>query len=736
MRRHLSVSLLGVVLACAAVVTAQQPAGQQQSGQQPAGQPQSGQQPAGQPAAQDGFVVPQRGVTFRTETNFVEVHAIVTDESGAFVNDLTQDDFEVYEDGKLQKPAAFSLIELPIERPFVPANGSEPVEPDVRATTRTFDGRIYVLLLDDLHTHFPRSAQVRDVARQFIDRYLGVNDLAAVVYTSGRQDAGQELTNNRRLLFAAIDRFQGQKLPSAGLEKLALHLRQNAQELTEDEDYTIRTNERLQRAEQVPDLFDAERGYNARRALDAIENVSKWLSDVQGRRKALLFFSEGIDYDIYAPFNRGSASAIVSETQEAISNAQRANVNVYGIDPRGLSNFGELVDVQGKSDYPQLEFGTFRGFLHELLLSQESLIAMSSETGGLPIVRTGDVAGGLGRIVLDNSRYYLLGYYSDASKWNRKFLKIDVKVKRPGFRVRARRGFMPPDPKAEAKAREAEVKAGTTPALKAALSKPVPVGELPVRAFAAPFKGQGSNSSVLVAIEVDGRGLKFQEREGRFVESLELSIVAADQRAKVQGGDRQTFNMNLQPQTRENVSRTGVRLVSRLDLPPGRYQLHIGVHESTGGGVATVPYDLEVPDYSKAPLALSGLLVSSSEAGQLVTAYPDDAVKNLFPVAPIVRRKFSPSETLAAVAEVYVNGRNGNQPPNAITFVTTVQDAQSGRDVFKTEDRQTPDPSDRAIGFRTDVPLNDLAPGMYVLRVDAASNGVAVGRREVLFEVF
>ena len=102
-------------------------------------------------------------------------------------------------------------------------NASAPIEPDVRATTRTFDGRIYILLLDDLHTNVTRTNNVREVAKKFINEYLGVNDLAAVVYTSGRQESGQELTSNRRLLNAAIDRFQGQKLPSAGAEKLALH---------------------------------------------------------------------------------------------------------------------------------------------------------------------------------------------------------------------------------------------------------------------------------------------------------------------------------------------------------------------------------------------------------------------------------------------------------------------------------------------------------------------------------
>ena len=131
---------------------------------------------------------------------------------------------------------------------------------------------------------------------------------------------------------------------------------------------------------------------------------------MQGRRKALLFFSEGIDYDIYQPFDVADATAdLVAEAREAAAAAQRANVNLYGIDPRGLSNFGELIDISGRSDYPQLEYGNFRGALRELRLSQESLIALSEETGGLAIVNAGDVIGGLGRIVLDNSRYYLLG---------------------------------------------------------------------------------------------------------------------------------------------------------------------------------------------------------------------------------------------------------------------------------------------------------------------------------------
>ena len=687
-------------------------------------------------AAQQPDTGPPPSVTFRAETNFVEVHAIVTDETGAFVRNLSKDEFEIFEDGKLQAPAAFSLVDLPVERPFIPAGAREPIESDVHSTTRTFNGRIYVLLLDDLHTASARTLAVRDAARRFIQQYLGVNDLAAVVYSSGRQESGQELTSSPRLVKAAIDRFQGQKLPSAGAEKLAVHLRQaDADAALSDEPQQTHSRDALEKAEAIKDPDDAERGLNARRTLQAVENVANWLRDVQGRRKALLLFSEGLDYDIYQPFTlTQSASAIIAEAQQAVAAAQRANVNVYGIDPRGLSQFGELVDIGARSDYPQLEYGTFRGALHELRLSQESLMSLSEETGGLAIVNAGDVVGGLGRVVLDNSRYYLLGYYSDSTKWSRKFLKIDVRVKRSGLSVRARRGFTPPDPRATAKAREAEVKAGTSPALRAALSKPVPIGDLPLRLFAAPFKGTAANGSLLLALEIDGRSLQFEEREGRFNEKIEVSIVAADQRARVMGGDRQEFNLKLQPATRERISRTGVRLLSRLELPPGRYQVHVGAHEASGGAMGTVPYDVEIPDYAKSPFELSGIVLTSSNADAFVTSNPDPLLKDAIPAAPIAARSFTPEETLTTYTEVYLAAGAAR----TVTMTTSIQDAREGQTVFQFQDRQAIDAAARPVthGFTSQIPLKNLRPGSFLLRVAArASVGDYAAERIVPFEV-
>ena len=128
---------------------------------------------------------------------------------------LTVDDFEI--DERRPAPATratFALIDLPNRaRTGFRARTASSLSPTCASVTRTFDGSLYVFLLDDLHTDVRRSTQVREAARRFVQQYLGANDLAAVVYTSGRQVSGQELTGNRCLLLAAIDRFQGRKLP-------------------------------------------------------------------------------------------------------------------------------------------------------------------------------------------------------------------------------------------------------------------------------------------------------------------------------------------------------------------------------------------------------------------------------------------------------------------------------------------------------------------------------------------
>jgi VWFA-related protein len=157
----------------------------------------------------------QQTPTFKTNVEFVEVDALVTDQQGQFVRTLTKDDFQVLEDGKRQTISTFALVDIPIERYDRPLFSPRPIERDVQTNERPFDGRVYVMILDDLHVAAQRTARVRSAARQFIEQRLGANDLMAVIFTGGRAQDAQEFTSNKRLLLNAVDKFTGQKLESA-----------------------------------------------------------------------------------------------------------------------------------------------------------------------------------------------------------------------------------------------------------------------------------------------------------------------------------------------------------------------------------------------------------------------------------------------------------------------------------------------------------------------------------------
>src|SRR5437667_3473093 len=117
--------------------------------------------------------------TFKVQAEYVEVDVQVTDQKGSFVRDLKKEDFEVFENGKPQTISAFSVVDLPLEQPDRPIFRSVAIEPDVQSNEHRFDGRVYVVVLDDVHTAFTRTISAKNAVRRFIEQHFHANDLMA-----------------------------------------------------------------------------------------------------------------------------------------------------------------------------------------------------------------------------------------------------------------------------------------------------------------------------------------------------------------------------------------------------------------------------------------------------------------------------------------------------------------------------------------------------------------------------
>src|SRR5712691_8226099 len=103
--------------------------------------------------------------TFKVRVDYVEVDIVVTDKQGNIVRGLKKEDFQVLEDGKSQAISAFTTVDIPVERAERPLFAAAPIEPDVKTNERPFDGRVYVMVVDDFHTRFGRTQRVKIASR-------------------------------------------------------------------------------------------------------------------------------------------------------------------------------------------------------------------------------------------------------------------------------------------------------------------------------------------------------------------------------------------------------------------------------------------------------------------------------------------------------------------------------------------------------------------------------------------
>jgi hypothetical protein len=356
-------------------------------------------------------------------------------------------------------------------------------------------------------------------------------------------------------------------------------------------------------------------------------------------------------------------------------------------------------------------------FLNWVRMTQDSLRVLADQTGGFALVNTNDLDGGLARLVRENSEYYLLAYQPTNSGRDGRFRRLEVRVKRPGVRVVTRTGYYARQ--ADDRAPESAVPGPT--ALRALIDSPIPTPGIPLATAVTTFRGAGDKASVLVTAEV-GPGFVLREQEGEHRGRVELALVALDEEGAIVASEQKNLDLKLKPATRDAVVRHGVRMTTRLELKSGRYQLRLAARDANGPSTGSVIHDIIVPDFAQPPVAMSQVLLASRGAMRTATTNIDPALKDVLRAPPTAARQFDRRDILSVFTEVYDN-RKDRATPVAIT--TSVADA-AGRVVFRSEESiegSAFDSARRAYGHMASVPLNDLAPGEYALRVEARSRG-------------
>jgi VWFA-related protein len=566
------------------------------------------------------------------------------------------------------------------------------------------DGRLYAIVIDDRNIPWDNLdiIQATRALAHYIIESLAPSDIAAVIYT---QDAGrgEDFTDDRDKLRTAVNRlephpaqwvFQQPMLPGPG------------------------GGDMPQRFSPVLNRSTCQR---TQPAVPTLDTVAARLASIPKRRKTVFFVSTGVPLDLGA--TRDCPGVLADEMRDVFRLAQRANVNIYGIDPGGFRGYEsymfERMSKLHRMDAVSAASSARRSaqFVHDFLE------ITAENTGARAVVSNDNLESEVERVFNEDSTYYLLGYQTSNTDTDGKFRRIQVKVNRPGSTVRARSGYWGAKDGKFAMTERNET-APTTVDL--GLSGLMDGPALPLRAVATPValaaptdKPGARRASVAVILTV-----KVPNPRQPIPELLTVIRNIYDADGKTSSPVREMTELTLQPTAAEEA-RYDVYKV--LDLVPGRYQIRLNAHSKALDKGSTVYADVEVRDFSALALSITGVILGAPSAGPRT-----DALAGLVPIVPTSARDFSPVDRVAAFVRIF---QGGTAPLAPVSLKVEVLDSH---DVTKFETTATLGPeafdATRGAPYQFDLPLSKLEHGPQLLSI-TAKVGSVTERRDLVFRV-
>ncbi|HMF96711.1 MAG TPA: VWA domain-containing protein, partial [Vicinamibacterales bacterium] len=398
----------------------------------------------------------QEKPTFRVTVDLVTNDIIVRDDKGNFIPDLKKEEFEIFEDGVKQDIASMTVVTGGRVTNVLAPPPPPPPEGIILPATKPrndVSGRIFLFFVDDLHLQFHNTGRVRELFKKISKELVHDGDMFGIV-SSGPSSIAVDMTYDRSRLDEAIKKIAGNELKPTDII--------NGPSGAEG---------------------PSEVRYRAHVAFSTVNDLLNNLESVHNRRKALVYVSDGYDFNPFqdarlglmdpnSPFAQnefartqnqmaqqnsdGSSpqtdpmanqqkqsetfadADLARELGELTRQANRSNVTMYTIDPRGLVGMGDIDE--------QVDPQQWNEFVRK---SQDSLRVIAEETGGIAVVNQNDFSKALKRIDAETSDYYVLGYYSKNPDPTRRRRQVEVKLTRKNANAWFRKEYVlkpPPKP--------------------------------------------------------------------------------------------------------------------------------------------------------------------------------------------------------------------------------------------------------------------------------------------------
>ncbi len=149
-------------------------------------------------------------ITFSSKVNLVSVPVVVRDSAGRTVGNLKQEDFQLFDKGKLQIITKFSMeqSESTVTRTSAAAGSKQPTQPQAKPIPGkpALPERYIAYLFDDVHLQRADLLQTRRAVNRHLDEALDPGSRAAIFTTSGRMMA--DFTDDIDKLHQAVNNVQ------------------------------------------------------------------------------------------------------------------------------------------------------------------------------------------------------------------------------------------------------------------------------------------------------------------------------------------------------------------------------------------------------------------------------------------------------------------------------------------------------------------------------------------------
>jgi VWFA-related protein len=567
-------------------------------------------------------------------SRLVTIDAIATDARGRAVEDLKASDFELREDATVLPLESIRLVRSrPGEPPAAsPVTDLQPAAiltaADERLAASRDEARLFAIFLDDYHVDSANTDRVRDAILGFVDHEIAPRDLLVVARPLDSL-LTIRLTRDRAAARAAIEGFTGRK-----------------------GDYEPRNTYERDFIAGTPARIDTARNQVA---LSAINALAVHLGSLSDRRKTLIVASEGI-----GRVERRRGQEYLPTPDTILRSANRANVAVYTFDPRER-------DGDAAPD--------------------DTLRRLADDTDGQSIRAD---AGALRRAAGEQPSYYMLSFRPPHGD-DGQFRLVTARVKKPGVRVRSRKGYWTASPD---EALRTAILARLDEPKKVVPLEPAPHVSPLIRAWFGMSRGDDGKTRVTFVWEPAARVPG--DRNRQLATRLVFTAKAGDGTVLFDGPIRPTG-----PAAMDDPASTPSR--ATFDIRPGRLRLRMEVQDAASQVLDHDVRDLSVRDLRGDVAVGTPEVLRARNAREFRTLDVDAAV-------PVVSREFSRTERLLIRFRAY---GSADVPP-AVSAKLLGRSGKPIRDLAITSSSR---PGDMAI----DLPLASFATGEYVVEVTATA---------------